>query len=110
LKPKSLRSPEHVRLMEWLRAARKSAGRSQQYVAQRLGRTQSFVSKYERGERRLDVVEVVRIARVLECDAALAVRALAGDARRCAQPSASTSNQVAVKSGSRTSSPLLRSL
>jgi transcriptional regulator with XRE-family HTH domain len=95
--------------MEWLRAARRSAGRSQQYVAQRLGRTQSFVSKYERGERRLDLVEVVRIARVLECDAAAAVTALAGEMRRGARPSAATINPVAVKSGSRTSAPLLRS-
>jgi transcriptional regulator with XRE-family HTH domain len=41
---------------------------SQQELAKRLGRHQQFVSRYETGERRLDVVEFVDIARVLGCD------------------------------------------
>jgi transcriptional regulator with XRE-family HTH domain len=44
-------------------------------LAQALGRSQSFVSNYERGERRVDVAEFVLIARVLGADAgALLVR------------------------------------
>jgi len=37
-------------------------------LAERLGRPQSFVSKYERGERRLDFVEVFEIAEALRVD------------------------------------------
>ena len=56
---KSIHSPEHAKLRELLIAARKKAGLTQQDVAERLGRPQSFVAKYEGGERRLDVVEFV---------------------------------------------------
>ena len=65
---KSLRSPDHVRLVEVLAAARKRAGLTQRHVAEALGRPQSFVAKYEAGERRLDVVEFVAVARALETD------------------------------------------
>jgi hypothetical protein len=37
-------------------------------LARRLGRPQSFVSKYERGERRLDVVEFLDVARAMKID------------------------------------------
>lgn len=43
-------------------------------MANRLNRLQSFVSKYERGERRLDVVEFIAICRVLEIDPCSIVR------------------------------------
>ena len=52
-------------LLGWLIEARKGAGLTQQQVADKLGRPQSFVAKYEGGERRLDVVELVEIAQVL---------------------------------------------
>ena len=48
--------------------ARKSAGLTQAELSQRLDRPQSFVSKYERGERRLDVVEFGEVARGLGAD------------------------------------------
>jgi transcriptional regulator with XRE-family HTH domain len=47
-----------------LRAARHEAGLSQKAVADRLGKPPSFVAKIELGERRLDLVEFVAIARV----------------------------------------------
>jgi transcriptional regulator with XRE-family HTH domain len=50
--------------LQRLRQARKDAGLTQVEVARRLGRTQSFVTKAERGERRLDVVELKAFARV----------------------------------------------
>ncbi len=74
---KSLRSPEHQKLISLLVAAREKAGLTQQQLAKHLGRPQSFVAKYEGGERRIDVVEFVAIARALEMDPARAVREMA---------------------------------
>ena len=51
--------------MEQLRHARISSGLSQSELAHRLARRQQFVSKYEAGERRLDVVELVDIVAAL---------------------------------------------
>jgi len=48
-----------------LRQARTEAGLTQTDVAQRLGQPQSFVSKYESGERRLDVLELRDVCRVI---------------------------------------------
>lgn len=53
---------------EGLIRARRNAGLSQVQLAQRLGTTQQFISKYETGERRLDVVEFVELMRVLDGD------------------------------------------
>ena len=55
---KSIHLQEYTVLLEMLRAARENAGLTQEEVADRLGESQSFVSKCERGERRLDVVEL----------------------------------------------------
>ena len=55
---KSIYSQEYSRFLELLRDARENKGLTQTEVAQRLGQTQSFVSKVERGERRLDIVEL----------------------------------------------------
>ena len=48
--------------------ARKAAGLTQVDVAKRLSRPQSFVSKFERGERRLDVIEFLDIAEAMRID------------------------------------------
>lgn len=45
-----------------LRAARLGAGLTQHEVAKRLGKPQSFVSKVEAGERRIDAIELKRFA------------------------------------------------
>lgn len=62
---RSLFSPAYAQLRESLVVARRSRGMTQAELAQLLGRPQSFVSKYERGERRLDIVEVVEVATAL---------------------------------------------
>jgi transcriptional regulator with XRE-family HTH domain len=65
---KSLKSKEYARLIAILVAARRETGVRQQELAKKLGRPQSFVAKYEGGERRIDVVEFVAIARALGQD------------------------------------------
>lgn len=47
---------------------RERAGLTQVELSQALGRPQSYVSKYETGERRLDYVEVVEICRAIGVD------------------------------------------
>ena len=51
-----------------LAAARRRANVTQQELAARLGKPQSFVSEYERGQRRVDVVELFVISRALGAD------------------------------------------
>jgi transcriptional regulator with XRE-family HTH domain len=65
---KSLYTSRYKRLIKRLVAARSVAGLTQAQVAQKLGRAQSYVSKYESGERRLDVVELIDIADVVAID------------------------------------------
>lgn len=55
---KSLYTREYQLLLERLRTVREEAGMTQVELAERLGATQSFVSKCERGERRLDAIEL----------------------------------------------------
>lgn len=55
---KSTFSDEYAVFLNLLREARKNAAVTQEKLAERIGNTQSFVSKCERGERRLDIVEV----------------------------------------------------
>jgi transcriptional regulator with XRE-family HTH domain len=74
---KSLRTPAHVQLIELLVAAREKAQLTQQQLADRLGKPQSFIAKYEGGERRIDVIEFLAIARALDADPARLIRELA---------------------------------
>ena len=65
----SLFPERYSRFLEQLIVARKKAGLTQTQVALALKKPQSFVSKYESGERLLDVAEYVEIAQVLGADA-----------------------------------------
>ncbi|HEV2616373.1 MAG TPA: helix-turn-helix transcriptional regulator [Candidatus Acidoferrales bacterium] len=56
------------KLQELLVQARRAAHLTQAELAARLERPQSFVSKYERGERRLDVAEFGEVARAIGFD------------------------------------------
>lgn len=62
---KSIYSAEYQRLCAVLRELRLESGLTQVQVAERLQEPQSFVSKYEAGERRLDVVELHHVAAAL---------------------------------------------
>lgn len=65
---KSLKSAEYARLIAFLVAARHKAGVRQQALAKKLRKPQSFVAKYEGGERRLDVIEFIVVAEALGAD------------------------------------------
>jgi transcriptional regulator with XRE-family HTH domain len=56
--------------------ARTEAGLRQSDVAERLGRPQSYVSKVERGERKVDVIEFIEIAKVIGLDPTICLRKL----------------------------------
>jgi transcriptional regulator with XRE-family HTH domain len=62
---KSLSSSESEKLAALLRTVRAEAGLTQAEVAERLDMPQSFVSKYESGERRLDLIELRQICKAL---------------------------------------------
>lgn len=64
--PRLRRSPLQVRLQKILIDARLTAGLTQAAVAKALKRPQSFVSKYEVGERRLDLIEFIEVSRNLD--------------------------------------------
>jgi transcriptional regulator with XRE-family HTH domain len=60
---KSLHSPAHDRFIKLMRQARRNAGLSQEDAAKLLRTRQNLISDIERGQRRVDVVEFVKICR-----------------------------------------------
>ena len=65
---KTIHSDEHTALRKLLTAQRREGELTQSALAERLGMPQSFVSKVERGERRLDVIEFARYMSALGGD------------------------------------------
>lgn len=65
---KGIHDERYQSLIGALRAVREEHGLTQAQVAVTLGTRQQFVSKYESGERRLDVVEFVEVATALGLD------------------------------------------
>ncbi len=72
----TLRSPRQIKLRKLLRDLREKGGLTQADVAARLDKPQSFVAKYEGGERRLSAIEFVDVARALGLDPVAALRQL----------------------------------
>ncbi len=68
--PKTVFTGEHQHLVAVLVEARQAAGLRQTELAARIGRDQSFVSLFESGQRRIDVIEFFKLARALERDPA----------------------------------------
>ena len=62
----TLRSPRQIELRKLLLRQRTDRGVTQTELAKRLGKPQSFVAKYEGGERRLSVIEFIDIAKALQ--------------------------------------------
>lgn len=65
---KSLHTPEYEYFRLLLVKARENSGLTQSEISARLSRHQSFVAKYEGGERRLDVVEFVAVCKALDIE------------------------------------------
>jgi transcriptional regulator with XRE-family HTH domain len=61
---KSIYSPEYRRMRDLLRQARRTAGLTQEAVAKHFDKPQSFVSKVESGERRIDAFELQEFAKL----------------------------------------------
>ena len=62
---KSSSSPRHKKLRALLIRARKDARLTQAKLAETLRKPQSYVSKFETGERRLDLVELIDVTSIL---------------------------------------------
>jgi transcriptional regulator with XRE-family HTH domain len=62
---KHLRSAKHRALISVIVATREAAGLTQRQLAAKLSRSNSFVWKLEAGERQLNVLEFIEIAKVL---------------------------------------------
>lgn len=63
-KPSVAHDPDYVFVITRLKEARLEAGLKQVAVGKALGKPHSFISKVEQGERRLDVVELHRLAQI----------------------------------------------
>ncbi len=61
---KSIYSNEYEVVTKRLREERESLGLTQSEVSAKLLKPQSYISKIERGERRIDIVELAKIAKV----------------------------------------------
>lgn len=72
----SIHTAKYQRFRELLIGARKAKGLSQDALAEKLGWVQTVVSKYERGERRLDIIEFLDVAKALGIDPQKVIRQL----------------------------------
>ena len=66
----------YTRLRDALIETRRAKNLTQVEVAGRLGKPQSFVSKYESGERRLDVIEFIEVCKALNTNPLAIMREL----------------------------------
>ena len=76
--PRTLRSPGHEALRAFLVEKRKAAGLTQAEVAARLKIHQSYVTDIERGQRRVDLVELIALAKAIGFDPHEAVERVKG--------------------------------
>ena len=66
--PRAIYTKDHNAIVERLKTARLESGLGQIEVAKKLGKPQSFISKIESGERRLDVAEIRKFAGIYKKD------------------------------------------
>jgi transcriptional regulator with XRE-family HTH domain len=65
---KTLRTRRHRALCAALKSARKAAHLSQEELASRLKTSQTAIARVEMGERRIDVIEFIDLAKALRLD------------------------------------------
>lgn len=70
----SIYSQEYQLVISTLRNSRLEQGLTQTTLAKALGKPQSFIAKVENGERRLDVVEFIHLAKLLSIDPASVIK------------------------------------
>jgi transcriptional regulator with XRE-family HTH domain len=78
---KHIRLDQQKKLLVLLRGVRIDAGLTQSELASRLARDQTFVSKYESGERRLDILELREVCQAMGTDFVTFIRKLDKDLR-----------------------------
>lgn len=61
---KTIYSKEHKHIVEQLKKAREGANLSQEEVAKIFGKTQSYISKIESGQRKIDIVQLKEFAKI----------------------------------------------
>ncbi|MCR6652665.1 MAG: helix-turn-helix domain-containing protein [Cellvibrionaceae bacterium] len=65
---KTIHSERYRYLLVLLREAREAAGVTQAQLSEKLGKPQSYVSKYENGDRRLDLIEMMEVCQRINAD------------------------------------------
>lgn len=65
---KAIYSKDHKYIVEQLKKSRQEAGLDQSDIAKLLGKTQSYISKIESGQRRIDVITLKEFARIYKKD------------------------------------------
>jgi transcriptional regulator with XRE-family HTH domain len=73
---KSVFSEKYNRFRKLLIKARQLANLTQSELSAKLSRPQSYISKYERGERRLDLIEFLEVAKALQIEPATFIKKL----------------------------------
>ncbi len=76
---KTIRLNQQKKLLNLLRGVRVEAGLTQSELASRLGTDQTFISKYESGERRLDILELREVCQLISIDFVEFIRRLDKD-------------------------------
>jgi len=61
-------SKDHKQLIEKLKKVRVEIGLNQSEVAKQIGKTQSYVSKVESGQRRIDIIQLKEFAKLYKKD------------------------------------------
>jgi transcriptional regulator with XRE-family HTH domain len=61
---KTLYSKDHKHLVEKLKKAREESGLDQKEIAKFLGKSQSYISKIESGQRRIDIIQLKEFAKL----------------------------------------------
>ena len=78
---KNIRLNQQKKLLALLRGIRVDAGLTQSELASRLGTDQTFISKYESGERRLDILELREVCQAIGTDFVTFIRKIDKDLR-----------------------------